>query len=152
MSALGGGAKCARCEKTVYDAESEKAAGLKWHKTCFKCKQCNKGLTHPTCTPQGNEIYCKQCHLQSFGPSGYRGGGGPTLKNPIFERQNVSCCGQDVTGKKFCPECGNKVVIPEIVVEDAGAAAPTPLKYCTGCGAVVPSGSKFCAECGKASI
>lgn len=49
-------------------------------------------------------------------------------------------CGFDITGKKFCPECGT--------------AAPTPLAApamasCPACGGSVRVGAAFCMHCGK---
>lgn len=39
-------------------------------------------------------------------------------------------------GSKFCPECGQKILIEK-------------KKFCTGCGVTLESGAKFCPECGK---
>lgn len=41
----GGAAKCMRCNKSVYMADEVLAAGGKWHKLCFKCKECNVSLS-----------------------------------------------------------------------------------------------------------
>ncbi len=81
-------------------------------------------------------------------------------------------------GRKFCAECGAKVVLPEpepiveevltanvclncgaVIVEgkkfcgECGTkieihAQSTGPKHCTGCGAEIPEGRKFCSECG----
>ena len=77
-------------------------------------------------------------------------------------------------GRKFCSECGAKVVIPEpeaapadnvcptcgaVIAEgkkfcgECGTkieipAAPAGPKHCSGCGAEIPEGRKFCSECG----
>ncbi|KAJ0859699.1 putative transcription factor interactor and regulator LIM family [Helianthus annuus] len=37
--------KCKICEKTVYFLEMITADGITYHKTCFKCSQCNGKLT-----------------------------------------------------------------------------------------------------------
>lgn len=40
---FGGGNKCKRCEKTVYQAEEKKdPKGGYWHNQCFTCKNCPK--------------------------------------------------------------------------------------------------------------
>lgn len=86
-------------------------------------------------------------------------------------------CGAEIPeGRKFCSECGAKVVIPEPepaanVCPNCGAAIaegkkfcgecgtkieipepaepePPKPKICTGCGAEIPEGRKFCGECG----
>ena len=40
--------KCQRCGKSVYQAEERIGAGAKWHRHCFTCKDCNKGLDSNT--------------------------------------------------------------------------------------------------------
>jgi ribosomal protein L40E len=46
------------------------------------------------------------------------------------------CGAANLTGAKFCNECGAKMEI-------AGQTVP-----CAKCGAQLPAGSKFCSECG----
>jgi predicted amidophosphoribosyltransferase len=57
----------------------------------------------------------------------------------------ASCtsCGYDVTGKKFCPECG-------IPVQPAGSAASesASTNVCPRCNGVVKPGAAFCMHCG----
>ena len=65
-SAYGGGAKCPRCDKTVYFNEEVVAAGKKWHKNCFKCKGCKKALDSMTMAQHEGELYCKECHKKDF--------------------------------------------------------------------------------------
>ena len=51
-------------------------------------------------------------------------------------------CGNDVTGKKFCPECGTPV---------QAAVAPTveaATSTCPRCGGTVKAGASFCMHCG----
>lgn len=50
-------------------------------------------------------------------------------------------CGFDVTGKKFCPECGTPVQAPP-PIEPATATCPT-------CGGSVKASAAFCMHCGK---
>lgn len=48
-----------------------------WHKGCFKCNDCNKGLDSRNMTEAPDkEIYCKTCYGKHFGPRGYGFGGG----------------------------------------------------------------------------
>lgn len=49
-------------------------------------------------------------------------------------------CGFDVTGKKFCPECGAATQTPQ--------AAPA-MASCPTCGGSVRVGAAFCMHCGK---
>eukprot|EP01136_Pigoraptor_vietnamica_P028798 Opistho-1_new@86660 len=73
---FGGGDKCPRCGKTVYLAEKVVGAGCSWHKTCFTCKDCNKGLDSTSLADKDGEIFCKACHAKRFGPKGYGYGQG----------------------------------------------------------------------------
>jgi cysteine/glycine-rich protein len=78
---FGGGAKCAKCGKSVYSNEERMAAGVKWHDTCFRCMDCGKGLDSSNLTegkPDANgtpTIFCKPCHGKNFGPKGFGIGG-----------------------------------------------------------------------------
>ncbi len=58
----------------------------------------------------------------------------------------ASCtsCGNDVTGKKFCPQCGTPV-------QPAGGSAeqPASTSVCPRCNGVVKQGAAFCMHCGS---
>jgi len=58
----------------------------------------------------------------------------------------ASCtsCGHDVTGKKFCPECGTPVQPAENVESENN----TP-NVCPRCNGVVKPGTAFCMNCGS---
>ncbi|KAK2716277.1 hypothetical protein QYM36_010756 [Artemia franciscana] len=71
------GEGCPRCGGVVYNAEQMLARGKAWHKTCYKCNECNKRLDSTnTCEGPDSEIYCKMCYGKNFGPKGYGFGGG----------------------------------------------------------------------------
>lgn len=57
----------------------------------------------------------------------------------------ASCtsCGYDVTGKKFCPECGT----PVSQIDHAESEANSP-GVCPRCNAIVKPGAAFCMDCG----
>ncbi|XP_039605410.1 cysteine and glycine-rich protein 3 isoform X4 [Polypterus senegalus] len=76
MPNWGGGAKCAACEKTVYHAEEMQCNGRSFHKTCFICMTCRKGLDSTTVAAHESEIYCKSCYGKKYGPKGYGYGQG----------------------------------------------------------------------------
>jgi len=132
---FGGGSKCGRCGKSVYAAEEMLGAGLKWHKTCFRCKDCGVGLSSQTMADKAGEIYCKTCYAKNFGPKGYGFGGG--LKDTGTKAVDASSsdgkshtlgsagvkfcdCGAALGKAKFCPECGRAVAEP---AADAGASS-----------------------------
>src|SRR5882672_10056769 len=54
---------------------------------------------------------------------------------------NCSKCGFDVSGRKFCPECGAPVQI--------ASAADLASVPCPSCGGSVRSNAAFCMHCGK---
>lgn len=58
----------------------------------------------------------------------------------------ASCtsCGYDVTGKKFCPECGTPVQ-PASGAENQPASTNT----CPRCNGIVKAGAAFCMHCGS---
>ena len=58
----------------------------------------------------------------------------------------ASCtsCGNDVTGKKFCPECGTPVQ-----PTGSGENQPASTNNCPRCNGVVKPGAAFCMHCGS---
>ncbi len=58
----------------------------------------------------------------------------------------ASCtsCGNDVTGKKFCPECGNPVHSTDSVESENNST-----NVCPRCNGVVKPGAAFCMHCGS---
>ncbi|MBN3284263.1 CSRP1 protein, partial [Polyodon spathula] len=56
---VGGSEVCPRCSKAVYAAEKVVGAGQAWHKSCFRCAKCGKGLESTTLADKDGEIYCK---------------------------------------------------------------------------------------------
>ncbi|XP_029007823.1 cysteine and glycine-rich protein 1-like isoform X2 [Betta splendens] len=72
----GGSDACPRCGKAVYAAEKVIGGGNSWHKACFRCAKCGKGLESTTVADRDGEIYCKGCYAKSFGPKGFGFGQG----------------------------------------------------------------------------
>src|SRR5579859_4653649 len=60
----------------------------------------------------------------------------------------VTCtaCGSDVSGKKFCQNCGTPVQ-PPVTSTPSGQTAPPP-SFCTNCGKQGAPGEHFCSNCG----
>lgn len=57
-----------------------------WHKGCFKCNECKKGLDSRNVNEGSDkEIYCKTCYSKKFGPKGYGfGQGGGALQSDDY--------------------------------------------------------------------
>ena len=55
-------------------------------------------------------------------------------------------CGNDVTGKKFCPECGTPV---QAVVAPTAEAATS---VCPRCNGAIKPGASFCMHCGSSLV
>uniref|UniRef100_A0A8C3B0S5 Cysteine and glycine-rich protein 3 (cardiac LIM protein) n=1 Tax=Cyclopterus lumpus TaxID=8103 RepID=A0A8C3B0S5_CYCLU len=89
MPNWGGGTKCAACEKTVYHAEEIQCNGRSFHKTCFLCMGCRKGLDSTTVAAHESEIYCKSCYGKNYGPKGYGYGQGAGALNSDPPRRGV---------------------------------------------------------------
>ncbi|KAJ3218626.1 hypothetical protein HDU67_004679 [Dinochytrium kinnereticum] len=63
---------CPKCSKQVYFAEQVLGpGGVKYHKLCFRCVDCNKGLDSTNMAEKDSVIYCRGCHGKKFGPKGY---------------------------------------------------------------------------------
>ncbi|XP_059806469.1 cysteine and glycine-rich protein 1-like [Hypanus sabinus] len=73
---FGSSEKCHRCGQSVYAAEKVIGAGQSWHKACFRCASCGKGLESTTLADKDGEIYCKGCYGKNFGPKGFGYGQG----------------------------------------------------------------------------
>jgi len=58
--------KCDICIKTVYVLEKIEADGKKFHKTCFRCAQCQKTLSLGTYAALAGKFYCKPHFKQLF--------------------------------------------------------------------------------------
>ncbi len=57
-------------------------------------------------------------------------------------------CGSDIPNNStFCPACGTKNEIIDVVVSQPQAAVDSVL--CSGCGANLPSDTMFCPNCGN---
>ncbi|KAL7985411.1 hypothetical protein Chor_003981 [Crotalus horridus] len=65
---VGGADGCPRCGQAVYAAEKVVGAGKSWHKACFRCAKCGKGLESTTLADKDGEIYCKgkSCYFRMY--------------------------------------------------------------------------------------
>lgn len=78
--------------------------------------------------------------LQSAAAAGQAAAGMITVREYIAGLQEVPCenCGERIpSGIKFCPNCGEAVVVKIMP------------KQCERCGGAIPEGKKFCPDCGQ---
>mmetsp|Transcript_14897 Transcript_14897/g.27547 ORF Transcript_14897/g.27547 Transcript_14897/m.27547 type:complete len:318 (+) Transcript_14897:49-1002(+) len=75
---FGGSPKCPRCEKAVYFNERLRALENDWHRSCFKCTNCEKGLELGKQSEHNLQPYCKTCYSRLYGAKGYGYGVGAT--------------------------------------------------------------------------
>lgn len=119
--------------KTVYFAEEVLCDQQYFHKLCFRCMVCSKGLDSSTIAVHKNEIYCKSCYGKKYGPKGYGyGQGAGTLSMdkgeglgitheapaPRFptSNPNPSRAAHKFGGSDKCPRCGKSVYAAEKVI------------------------------------
>ncbi|GMH90762.1 hypothetical protein TL16_g11861 [Triparma laevis f. inornata] len=63
----GGSGKCPVCSKTVYPADAQITLdGIKYHKPCAKCVDCNCQITLSNFTKIGVELLCRTHNLERF--------------------------------------------------------------------------------------
>jgi len=62
--------KCKVCTKTVYAMEFVGAGGHAFHKSCFRCKQCNGLLRSDNYAIANNVFYCKPHFTELFNKTG----------------------------------------------------------------------------------
>lgn len=119
------GQGCPRCGGYVYAAEQMLARGRMWHRECFKCGHCLKGLDSTNCceAPDKN-IYCKVCYSKKFGPKGYGyGQGGGALQSDIDADGDMAPRTTVIDTARIkappgqgCPRCGGVVFAAEQVL------------------------------------
>ncbi|OTF74988.1 LIM domain containing protein, partial [Euroglyphus maynei] len=67
-SIAGESIKCKICSKHVYHMEQIKAVKSIFHKSCFRCIDCNKQLNMDSYSSHEGQIYCKLHFKQLFQP------------------------------------------------------------------------------------
>uniref|UniRef100_A0A668AHW7 Cysteine and glycine-rich protein 3 (cardiac LIM protein) n=1 Tax=Myripristis murdjan TaxID=586833 RepID=A0A668AHW7_9TELE len=159
MPNWGGGTKCAACEKTVYHAEEIQCNGRSFHKTCFICMACRKGLDSTTVAAHESEIYCKSCYGKKYGPKGYgygQGAGALSSDPPVFTilaPKFPSKFAHKFGGSDRCPRCSKAVYAAEKVM-GAGKPWHKTCFRCALCGKSLDSatvtdkdGELYCKVC-----
>ncbi|CAL8364343.1 unnamed protein product [Gadus morhua 'NCC'] len=155
MPNWGGGAKCSACEKTAYHAEEIQCNGRSFHKTCFICMTCRKGLDSTTVAAHESEIYCKSCYGKKYGPKGYGYGGGAGALSSDPPRKDLDLDPKD--GAKQRPPNASTSTNPSKFAQKFGSS-----DQCPRCSKAVFAAEKImgagkpwhktcfrCALCGK---
>ena len=55
----GGRAKCGKCGKTAYEAESVAVNGVRIHRACFRCTKCNMLMRLNAFRALDGVLYCE---------------------------------------------------------------------------------------------
>jgi len=77
------------CTKSVYFAERLVFKGEVWHRQCFRCHECQKGMkTAAEASDHDGNPYCPSCHGKLFGPKGYGYGQGAGVMRPANDYVN----------------------------------------------------------------
>jgi len=58
--------KCHVCNKTAYEMEACTYDKMIFHKTCFKCLNCKKGVSISGVAMIQGKLYCKTCFVKMF--------------------------------------------------------------------------------------
>ena len=117
-------------------------AGKKWHKRCFTCRSCGKGLDSSTLGEHDGEIFCKTCHSKSFGPTGFGYGvGAGTLRNTSTIAEQFA--------DKAAPAPGPSTETFARPQPAAASSSVTAAAAPSTAGAPKPTGPDICPRCGK---
>ncbi|XP_061085146.1 cysteine and glycine-rich protein 1-like [Conger conger] len=146
MPNWGGGNICVACQKTVYFAEEVQCDGKRFHKGCFVCMACGKGLDSTTVAVHEEEIFCRTCYGKKYGPKGYGyGQGAGVLNMDRGEKLGTKGygCGQGagVLNTDRGEKLGTK---PEETPTHQPATNPNPSRFAQKFG-----GSEKCPRCGE---
>nr|XP_029521489.1 cysteine and glycine-rich protein 2 isoform X4 [Oncorhynchus nerka] len=113
MPNWGGGNKCGACQGTVYHAEEVQCDGKSFHKCCFLCMVCRKGLDSNNVAIHDTEIYCKSCYGKKYGPKGYGyGQGAGTLSMDRGERLGIKPEDHGIRTASAVPSVGRAWSLP----------------------------------------
>ena len=110
-----------------------------WHKRCFTCASCKKGLDSSTLAEHDGEIFCKSCHGKQFGPTGFGHGlGTETVRGaPKGLNKGEAPSGPGPARESFSKPAAEPATDSSA---DTSSAAPSAPK---------PSGPDICPRCGK---
>ncbi|KAG9136928.1 hypothetical protein Leryth_027263, partial [Lithospermum erythrorhizon] len=83
--------KCKSCDKVVHFAEMMSTDGLPFHKTCFRCSQCNTRLTVSNSSNLNGTLYCKPHFQRLLKESGGLASKFHTVEGLFFHKQCFKC-------------------------------------------------------------
>lgn len=124
---------CNKCGQMMPGVQSGAASSQAVSKSTYKA------ASVPTSKPSAPAKEARNNKVQPARAAEGATAGMMTVREYINAMQEVSCgkCGELIpSGIKFCPNCGEAVVVK---------LAP---KQCEQCGGKIPEGKKFCPDCG----
>ena len=95
-----------------------------YHKKCFTCFSCKANLDYSSATDSPlNEVLCKYCYRQSFGPS--------SIPQELESHHRTDTI--KVSDGKGCPKCQGAVYDAERVTTTSGVSYHASCARCVGC-------------------
>ncbi|XP_065845145.1 cysteine and glycine-rich protein 1-like [Oscarella lobularis] len=165
---FGGAPKCPVCNKSVYANEEVAHEQKKYHKACFRCSKCGKGLDSLNVCNRDDKLFCKRCYGQEYGIGGYGFGMGAgvlgtdggkgsaasaTTKGSATARGGGGASGPSFGGGVKCGRC-NKSVYTAEEVKGAGQSWHKRCFTCQNCNKSLDSttvadknGNIYCKGC-----
>ena len=62
--------KCPKCGGKVFEAEKISSGSFAYHRLCFTCTECSRGLDSFTCCSGPNKaLMCSNCYIKLYGPN-----------------------------------------------------------------------------------
>jgi len=100
---------CPKCDGKVFEAEKMvTASGLRYHKNCFRCLECNRLLDSLTNNDGADGgLYCKICYSRKYGPQ--------TRSSDVDHKLIDTSTIKSEDDKRNCPKCGGAVFSAERV-------------------------------------
>lgn len=131
---------CGGCKQPLVSGRIVKALERRWHKDCFKCRECKQPILDPTFTELDNQPLCAKCAESKGGirendPCGICGAklGPESVEHPLTKKLVHGTCLR-------CAIC-QKVLDTQVVMKDKELCHP---------GCAQQSLAKPCVVCGKA--
>jgi len=107
--------KCPSCRSSIFPAELVMASDrTPFHKSCVRCKICQKSLTPSTLTEHKTQLYCTPCYQQVFMIKDYQQYSSGTFVGVKAKEDEASVARRKIEEEmrskdRYCPECDAQV-------------------------------------------